>query len=237
MAAAPVPAGQDPETQLILGLFPEHIKAAILDALAAAEAEQAAEQAAAAGTQAREDGRGGGNSGSCVAGSIPAQAVQLVEVKVDVGRPLALRLASRKKVQLAVDFGVKVRLWVGAVRRWEQKGGGRLAMLFTVAASASCAFRDTLVFSASAPPTPLCSALAHLQDALAALAEAKGRLHVLDRGGDLFYADNRTGALGSVLPHSCQRGAVALAVRLTPASSWWHCRTRPALVPAHAGLA
>ena len=109
--AARVPAGQDPETQLVLTLFPGHVQAAILAALAAEEEAEAAAVAEAAAAPEEQAGGGatgatGGGGGEAARG--PPPPVQLVEVKIDTGRPLALRLASRKTLPLGVDFGVQV---------------------------------------------------------------------------------------------------------------------------------
>ena len=102
-------AADDPDTQLILQLFPQHVAAAILARLAEAEEEEAA--AAEAGEE-QEGEAGGGASRPTSSGA----GTQLVEVIVDRGRPVRVRLSSRRDLQLDVQFSVEVGGeggWVG----------------------------------------------------------------------------------------------------------------------------
>jgi hypothetical protein len=131
---------------MVLELFPDRVRCAIVAKLeeeAAAEAAAAAAASAAGGQgqpdaaqDAAEDimdegsesggsssprmslsnsafdlasqGSAGDGSGSSGGGS-RRQPVQLVEVVVDGGRPVRLRLASRKELQLEEELGVEVR--------------------------------------------------------------------------------------------------------------------------------
>lgn len=97
-------AADDPDTQQVLELFPPPVAAAILAKLAQAE-EEAAAVAAAAAEQAA--GAGAGEGGGAPAGG--GGGTQLVEVIVDRGRPVKLRLSSRRELELGVEFSVEVR--------------------------------------------------------------------------------------------------------------------------------
>lgn len=103
-------AADDPDTQLILQLFPQHVAAAILAALAEAE-EEAALVAAAAEAQEGQDGSGIGAGDSTTSSTTSRRGgggTQLVEVIVDRGRPVRVRLSSRRDLQLDVQFSVEV---------------------------------------------------------------------------------------------------------------------------------
>lgn len=91
----------DPDNQLILQLFPQHVAAAILAKLAEAEEEAAA---AAEAREGQEGEAGGGASRPTSSGG----GTQLVEVIVDRGRPVRVRLSSRRDLQLDVQFSVEV---------------------------------------------------------------------------------------------------------------------------------
>lgn len=117
-APPPLTAPEDPDTQLILELFPEHVRAAIVEALLAAEAEEAAvaEEAEEAGLEAT--GSGDDSSGDvapaapaavAAAAAAAAGGVQLVEVVVDAGRPVCVRLSSGRELRLEEEFSVEVR--------------------------------------------------------------------------------------------------------------------------------
>ncbi|KAL4443459.1 hypothetical protein ABPG75_011196 [Micractinium tetrahymenae] len=146
-APAMVRAAEDPGTQLILDLFPDEVRAAILAKLQE-EAEEA--EAAAAVAAAGEGGVAGGAAGGAAGAAAGTAGAQLVEVIVDRGRPVSLRLSSRKELRLDVQFSV--------------------------------------------------------EDALAHLAAAKGRLHLGDGGhNDLFFSDNRAGIPGTLHRISAMR--------------------------------
>ena len=115
----PLSAAEDPDTQLALDLFPEHIRSEILAVLAEQEEEAAA--ASAGEAQANGGGGSGGTSSSSELaaaeeletddGSIPGGdgSAQLVEVVVDCGRPVRVRLSNRREIQLQQEFSVEVR--------------------------------------------------------------------------------------------------------------------------------
>lgn len=115
-APAELRAADDPDTQLILQLFPDHVAAAILAKLTEAE-EEAAVPATFASLNVQEgqassdveDGSGTAGGGSGGSSSSSAYGgTQLVEVIVDRGRPVRVRLSSRRDLQLDVQFSVEV---------------------------------------------------------------------------------------------------------------------------------
>jgi hypothetical protein len=108
LSAAPA-AGEDPETLQVLELFPQDVQQAILAALRKEEA-SAAEAACSEADEAASCFAGSESSGS----TAPADlcGVQLVEVVVDHGRPVSLRLSSRKEGTLQdVQLSVEVSRW------------------------------------------------------------------------------------------------------------------------------
>lgn len=114
----PCGAADDPDTRLVLELFPEHIRAAIVAALRAEE-EAASAAAQAAATAAAAGGNNGAlaeaESADAAVTASAAEAysggVQMVEAVVDRGRPLRVRLSSGTELVLEEELSVEVGMW------------------------------------------------------------------------------------------------------------------------------
>ena len=133
-AEQPLPheaAADDPDTQLVLGLFPERIRAAMVEALGLAEA--ATEAAGATGVAAAlpiplplplplplpagGQAAAGSSAAAPAAGRrAAAERVQLVEVVVDLARPVRLRLSTGKELELQEELSVPVSACT--LKRW-----------------------------------------------------------------------------------------------------------------------
>lgn len=124
-------AAEDADTQLVLELFPEQVRAAIQAALATEELSQAA----AAASQDQEQGQEQASTSTGALGSSGSSGragpVQLVEVIVDVGRPVRIRLSSRREIKLEQELSVEDALeHLAAAKGRLHLTGGRHGDLF-----------------------------------------------------------------------------------------------------------